>query len=353
MKMIKKILIINPFGIGDVLFSTPLVSAVKKEFRGCYISYICNIRTEEMLTTNPDIDEVFVFERDEYRELWKKSRLECVRKFFRFWREIQKKRFDIAIDLSLGREYAFFCWLVGIKERRGFDYKGRGCFLTRKILFEGFNDKPVSEYYLELVSLRSDSLKTVLIPTYGDKGYIDDFFKKSDIRKEDVLVGIAPGGGAAFGKVKAYYKRWAPERFRELVKKISGLGVRPVILWGPGEEDIVKLIQDEVDNKVLLAPRTSIKEMAVLMKRCKLVICNDGGMLHIATSQDTPTISIFGPTDDKVYGSYPPSEKHAVIKSDADCRPCYRRFKLPECSTKRCMEDISVETIFNAIRRKL
>lgn len=349
----KKILIINPFGIGDVLFSTPLVSAVKKEFRRCYIGYICNIRTEEILTTNPDIDEVFVFERDEYRELWKKSKLECVRKFYRFWSEIQRKRFNIAIDLSLGREYAFFCWLVGIKERRGFNYKGRGCFLTRKIPFEGFNDKPVSEYYLELVSPRSGSLKTVLIPTYGDKGHINDFLKNSGIREEDVLVGVAPGGGAAFGKVKAYYKRWAPERFAGLAKKLTRLGVRVVILWGPGEEGIVKLIQKEMGNKILLAPRTSIREMAVLMKRCKLVICNDGGMLHIARSQDTSTISIFGPTDDKVYGPYPASEKHAVIKSEADCRPCYKRFKLPECDTKKCMEDISVEIIFNTIRRRL
>ena len=59
--MRKNILIINPFGIGDVLFSTPLVSAVKAEYPGGYIAYICNLKTKDILTTNPAIDEVFVF----------------------------------------------------------------------------------------------------------------------------------------------------------------------------------------------------------------------------------------------------------------------------------------------------
>lgn len=351
--MAKRVLIINPFGIGDILFSTPLVTALKKEFSGCNIGYICNIRTEEILVTNPDIDEVFVFERDEYRELWEKSRIECIKKFYLFWREIRKRRFDITIDLSLGREYAFLCWLVGIKERRGFNYKGRGRFLTHKIPFGGFNDKPVGEYYLGLINLRPDKIETVLLPTYGDRERIDNFFKQSGIAERDVLIGIAPGGGAAFGKVKAHYKRWAPEKFAELAERVIGLGVSPILLWGPGEENLVEFIQDKINNGVLIAPKTSIREMAVLMKRCKLVICNDGGMLHIAVSQGVPTISIFGPTDEKVYGPYPPSEKHIVIKSNVHCRPCYRRFKLSECNTKECMEDISVETIFSTIRGKL
>ena len=63
--MAQKFLIINPFGVGDVLFSTPLVSAIKRRDSNSYIGYICNIRTQDILRTNPEIDEVFVFERDD------------------------------------------------------------------------------------------------------------------------------------------------------------------------------------------------------------------------------------------------------------------------------------------------
>ena len=89
------------------------------------------------------------------------------------------------------------------------------------------------------------------------------------------------------------------------------------------------------------------------MKRCKLVISNDGGMLQIAVSQGVPTVSIYGPTDEKVYGPYPPDSKNIVVKSDAECRPCYKKFKLPECMNKGCLEDISVDEVFKTISRYL
>jgi len=103
-------------------------------------------------------------------------------------------------------------------------------------------------------------------------------------------------------------------------------------------------------NKPLIAPPTKIREMAELCRRCGLVICSEGGPLHIANSQGVKTISIFGPVDENVYGPYPKSEKHKVVTSDADCRPCYKKFKLPECGNKKCLEDISVEEVFKNIK---
>ena len=361
----KRILIINPFGIGDVLFSTPLISVLKGEYNGCYIGYICNIRTEEVLTTNPGIDKVFVFERDEYRALWKKSKLGCLKKLYNFWKEIKKRRFGLLLDLSLGREYAFLCWLIGIKERRGFDYKGRGRFLTHKIRFEGFNERPVAEYYLDLFRdiprLRSgqagqgtrgkESIGTLLVTTDKDKECIDNFLKGQGIKEGDVLVGVAPGGGASYGEEKSHYKRWGCEKFALLSDRIVSYGAKPILLGGPKEKKLIKDVELRIQSKPLIGPDTKIREMAYLIKRCRAFVCNDGGLLHIAVSQDTPTVSIFGPTDEKVYGPYPASEKHIVVTNDVDCRPCYRRFRLPECTDRKCMEGLSVDVVFNALSK--
>ena len=352
--MAKKILIINPFGIGDVLFSTPLISAIKEKYFGSNIAYIVNIRTQEILETNPDVNEVFVFERDEYRTLWKKSKIKALKKLCNFWRDVKKKRFDLLLDLSLGKEYAFFSWLIGIKERRGFNYKGRGRFLTHKVAFEGFNDKPVAEYYLDIISepsaISHQPSATVLLTTDKDEACVDDFLKKAGVGEHDALVGIAPGGGASYGKEKAHYKRWAPEKFALLSDRIESSGARLILLGGPKERDLIKDVALKMQNKPLIASDMKIRQIACLIKKCKAIICNDGGLLHIAVSQDTPTISIFGPTDENVYGPYPPSKRHVIMKSNADCRPCYKRFRLPECSTIKCMGDISVETVFNAFK---
>lgn len=346
--MTKNILVINPFGIGDVLFSTPLVCAVKRSFPKGNIAYICNIRTKEILDTNPDISEVFVFERDEYRALWKESKSKCIKKIYAFWKEIKERHFGIVFDLSLGKEYAFFSWLIGIKDRRGFNYKGRGRFLTKKIPFDGFNDKPIAGYYMDLIETKVKS-SMVLVPLSEEIEDMDRFLKQAGVKEQDILVGIAPGGGVSFGREKAYCRRWPWQKFAELVNQICRLDAKVILLWGPGEEELVKNIQETSGGNLICSPMTSVREMAALMKRCRLVVCNDGGMLHIAVSQDTPTISIFGPTDEKVYGPYPSSDKHIIINSNADCRPCYRRFKLPDCDAKKCMDGISVEIVFSKV----
>ncbi len=342
--MRKNILIINPFGIGDVLFSTPLVSAIKKAYSESYIAYICNLKVKDILNTNPDINDVFVFERDEYRNLWKKSKIQTIKNFFGFWREIKKRKFDIVFDLSLGKEYAFFCWRAGIKDRRGFNYKGRGRFLNYKIPFDGFNDKPVAEYYLDLLRVAErSSAPTVLITTDEDKRYIDNFLTQSGVNSNDILVGISPGGGMSFGQKNQDRRRWGVNKFAELADKINA---KVVLIWGPGEENLVKEIASLMKKKPLIAPFTKIREMAELCKRCKLVICSEGGPLHIANSQGVKTISIFGPVDKKVYGPYPKNEKNVVITSDADCRPCYKKFKLLDCAHKKCLESISVDKLY-------
>ena len=370
--MTKNILIINPFGIGDVLFSTVLVRQLRKDNPNSYIAYICNLKVKDILVTNPDINEVLVFERDEYRNEWEKSKIKGIKKFLGFWREIKKKKFDVIFDLSLGKEYAFFCWWSGIKDRRGFNYKGRGRFLNYKIPFDGFNDKSIAEYYLDLLnkprrwpeaSCGVEAVKTVLVTTDLDKACIDAFLNLSGIKDSDIIVGIAPGGGMSFGSKNQDRRRWPVEKFAELADKIistSEVDVhrlrkskKIILIWGPGEEGLIKEIASLMKQKPLIAPATKIREMAELCKRCKLVICSEGGPLHIANSQGVKTISIFGPVDEKVYGPYPKSEKNIVITSDADCRPCYKKFKLPDCEHKKCLEDISVDNVFDTILDKV
>ena len=152
----------------------------------------------------------------------------------------------------------------------------------------------------------------------------------------------------SFGQKKQDRRRWPAKKFAELADKINA---KIVLIWGPGEESLVKEIASLMKQKPLIAPATKIREMAELCKRCELVICSEGGPLHIANSQGVKTISIFGPVDEKVYGPYPKSEKNIVITSDVSCRPCYKKFKLPDCEHKKCLEDISVDEVFKTICR--
>jgi ADP-heptose:LPS heptosyltransferase len=82
------------------------------------------------------------------------------------------------------------------------------------------------------------------------------------------------------------------------------------------------------------------------LSRLKLVICNEGGPLHIAVSQNVSTISIFGPVDDNVYGPFPLLDKHKVVKAEqVDCRPCYNNFRHKRCETHDCLTKIDRDEV--------
>ena len=88
----KRILVVNTFGIGDVLFSTPLVRALKENSPGARIDFMCNKRGQHVVRGNPNIDDIIIFEKDEFRDAFKKSKTAFLGMFTAFLREIKKKR---------------------------------------------------------------------------------------------------------------------------------------------------------------------------------------------------------------------------------------------------------------------
>src|SRR5437899_2670554 len=90
----KKILMINIFGIGDVLFTTPLLANLKGAFPDAEIGYMCNRRSLEILENNPKVDRVFFYERDDFVAAYKRSKTEYINKLRDFWGEIKKENYD-------------------------------------------------------------------------------------------------------------------------------------------------------------------------------------------------------------------------------------------------------------------
>lgn len=352
----KSFLVINPFGIGDVLFSTPLIKSLKENFPSCEVFYLCNRRTQPVLKDNPLISKTFVYERDEFEAVKKVSKLSWIKKIMSFVSEIRKENIDIAVDLSLNSQFGFFAWFAGIKRRIGFDYKKRGRFLTEKIKMNGFEGKHVIEYYLDLLQflkVKPVSLQMELFIDQKDRIWCKDFLESRNIDKSDLFICIAPGGGESFGK-DAYRKNWALDNFVKLSERLQkDLKVKVCILLGPKEKDIGKAFS-ESSNLVVFSPST-IMQASAIIDRCNLFIANDSGLLRVADALDRKIVTIFGPVDERTYSPYPfDPKKHILIKKDLFCRPCYKKFRLPECLyDQRCLKNISVDEVFNAVRSLL
>ncbi len=343
-------LIINPFGIGDVLFTLPVIESVKEDSKGRKVGYLCNRRTEPILRADPGVDRVFVYEKDELRRLWKESKLKYIYRMFSFISEIRREKFDTAIDLSLNREYGFICILAGIKNRIGFNYRKRGLYLTKKVDIDGYSGKHIIDYYLDLLGLAgikpSRKGPRIRIPD-DDARWARDFLSLNDIPGGSLLVGVAPAGGASWGR-DARVKHWRSDGFAETADRIAdSFGARIVIFGSPAEAKACETTASVMRNSpVNTCGKTSLMQAAALMSRCKLVIANDGGLLHLAAAAGAGTVGIFGPVDEKVYGQYPAGPAHRVVKEEISCRPCYANFRMKDCPDRICLGRIEPDKVF-------
>ncbi len=358
-KVIKSILVINPFGIGDVIFSTPLLRNIQLNFPDAKIYYLCNKRSAALIKIHPLISKIFIYERDEFVEASKKSFFLGLLKYWRFVRELRKERIDCVLDLSLNTQFGFFAFLAGIKSRYGLDYKKRAFFLTNKIEITGFNGKHVADYYLDVLKMLNVPIKRCNLEVYTDSRsakWAESFLKEKGILAKQLVIGIAPCGGESFGKDN-YLRRWPGEKFSQLIDKLNDTHDSVIFIFaGPKEKQDVLAITNALQhkNKVFDFSENSLEETVSLVKRCDLFISNDSGLLRFADGLNKKIVAFYGPIDEKVYGPYLADERSIIMKKDLSCRPCYRNFRLQPCNRDReCLKSISVEEVFEAAEKLL
>lgn len=343
-----RILLINPFGIGDVLFTTPVIGNLRLHNPQARIGYLANRRTADFLRGNPKIDRVFVYERDEFVK-------DLAGQWKQLYHEVRQERFEAALDFSMNSNFGFFCQMAGIPVRLGYDFRGRGRFLTRKWPLSGYEGRHVVEYYLDL--LRKIGLPAQVLPLEmpvrgEDTQWALQWLKNQGIGQERLKIAVVPGGGASWGS-QAQNKRWPPEKYAHLVDKMIADLKAVVILMGDIKEEplcqeVARLAHYPVHSA---AGQTSLMQMAALMKFCGLVIANDGGPLHVAAAAGAATVGIFGPVDEAVYGAWPP-QGQATAAAKIACRPCYRNFRMTDCRHISCLQVLSVEDVYQKVHRK-
>ncbi|MDD5109064.1 MAG: glycosyltransferase family 9 protein [Candidatus Omnitrophica bacterium] len=346
-------LIINPFGIGDVLFTTPVIKALKSQYPDSFIGYWSNLRVKPILETNPQINKVFALSRGDFKKIFQESFFKGIWNAIKLTWQIKKEHFDICLDFSLDHRYSLFTKIIGISQRIGFNYKGRGRFLTKRIDLTGYQDKHVVEYYLELLKFLNipvaDKSLCLNISAQSRRKALD-LLTVVGIQDNDLIVGIVPGAGGSWGK-DSVYKHWPALKFAQVAGMLAGeLKAKIVILGDESERKIAEVITHVMRNKPIdFTGKIGLEILPAVIKNCNLLITNDGGPMHMAVALGVKTVSVFGPVSELVYGPFPDSFKHVVLKWDMSCRPCYNNFRLSPCDKDReCLKSVSVKAVFEA-----
>jgi ADP-heptose:LPS heptosyltransferase len=158
------------------------------------------------------------------------------------------------------------------------------------------------------------------------------------------LAAIHPGASS-----RTTSKRWAAAKYSELADRLGEeLNVSVLFTWGPGEKAMVDEVRAWMRRDSIVAPQTSLNQLAEIFRRCSVYIGNDTGPMHIASLVKTPVVGIYGPTDPIVNAPYE-GTSHIIVRKDLPCSPCRNR----RCKDVECMETISSQDVFDATKTLL
>jgi lipopolysaccharide heptosyltransferase II len=353
-----KLLLIRLRLIGDVVFTTPLLSALKRACPQAHLTYLVEREAAAIVAGNPHLDEVIVVPRTRG---WLR-----IGEDFRLARQLRAARFDAVLDLHGGPRSSWLTWATGAPQRIGYDIQGRGWQYTRTV------HRPRELKPRHSVASQWDLLSALdgwpgsppdpvrdpveMILDHHVDRRIAARLQEARVDASHTLIVIHVSAGNPF-------RRWPEPAFTRLVVALAGAEERRriVLSSGPSDRDAADRIAraarlelgPALGGRVLEFGEVDLVELRALVERSRLFIGGDTGPLHIAATTRTPIVGIYGPTLAARSAPWrdPDIPTAAVQIEGLPCRPCDQRVCEP--GDFRCLTRIEPEAVVEAAERLL
>ncbi|MDT8325166.1 MAG: glycosyltransferase family 9 protein, partial [Bacteroidota bacterium] len=278
----KSILIIRMSGIGDVLWTTPLLANLRLAYPDAHIAYVVRSNSALVLENNPDVDEVLLFEDERIR--WQLG----------FLRRLRRRRFDLSIDLICSPATAIQSLVSGARTRIGFDFRVREKLYNHRLSARAANAGHEVEFNLFVLGYMDIPVRTralVWRVSDAERSRAAANWRALQLPEDLPVTGLIPTGGYPS-------KKWPVGHWIALARDMDLGDRRFLVFWGSESERRDALaIEKESAGRALAAPAGSLRDAAALMQRCSSVVGNDSGPTHIATALQLPVVTFYGPSD--------------------------------------------------------
>ena len=349
-----RILLVRLREIGDVVFTTPAIRALRRRFPNAHISYIVEPHAAAVVEHNPHIDDLIVAPRI--------RGLAGALADIRLGRDLKRQAFDLAIDFHGGPRASLLTWLSGARERIGYEVRGRAWMYTRRV------ERPRSLRARHSVENQWDLLRVLdidqpdrtrdAVEMTADASavrYVGARLAEAQVADADRIVVIHVSAGNPF-------RRWPIDHFVTLTTSLAGHpGIRVVLSSGPSDREAAGEIRararaqigPKAGEAILDCGEFSLAELRALTDRASLFIGGDSGPLHIAATSGVPIVALYGPTLPQRSEPWRGPQFHslAVDAGPLPCRPCDQRVCAP--GDFRCLTGIAPERVIEAAERLL
>ncbi|MGB9710949.1 MAG: lipopolysaccharide heptosyltransferase I [Thermodesulfovibrio sp.] len=325
LERVKKLLLVKPSSLGDIVHSLAFLNAVKENFPDIKIHWIVSKEFEELLTEHPLIDKVITVDKNRWKDI--KNIALTVKEFQSLREKLKNEKYDITVDLQGLFRSGFITWLsaspvrAGFKEAREFS----SCFYNKKISVSV--DTHAVLRYLEVAKAFGCKINSVKFPLPQEKepDWLSEF--------NDFVV-IIPS-------TRWQSKNWPLPYFIEIIKMLP---YNFLIIGSKSDEAEAFKIEQYTKGKARsVAGKTTLKELIAAFKKSLFVITPDTGTMHLAVACGKKVVALFGPTSPQRTGPF--GQGHLIVKSELPCSPCFRR----HCRDQKCMREITPQVVYNRV----
>jgi lipopolysaccharide heptosyltransferase II len=352
-----KILLIRLRLIGDVVFTTPLLRALKRRFPDAHLSYLVEPPALPVVRENPHLDEVIVAPL--------RGGLTRIADDLRLAGRLRRERYDIAIDLHGGPRSAWLAWLSRTPVRIGYEIPGRTWMYTRAVA------RPRTLRQRHSVVNQWDLLEAIdgwssagPSPTRDAVEMPLDAGADAEVARRLGAAGITSAHELVVVHVSAGnpFRRWPEPAFTALVSGLAAVSplTRVVLSSGPSDREAAARIgaaaRQGLGDAAARVPdigELDLAELRALIGRSRLFVGGDSGPLHIAATTSTPIVGIYGPTEPARSAPWrdPGFPTESVDVAGLACRPCDQRVCQP--GDFRCLTTLKPEDVLSAAMRAM
>jgi ADP-heptose:LPS heptosyltransferase len=353
-----KILLIRLRLIGDVIFTTPAIRAVRRAFPDASITYLVEDHAAPVVRDNPHLDRVMVIER---ARGWRR-----VIQDLTVSQQLRHQRFDIVVDFHGGPRGSFLTWASGANIRLGYEVKGRSWMYTTAVARpRELRPRHSVENQWDLLPFLSPALagapdraadRTEMAANPEADERVARRLQDAGVSAAHRLIVIHVSAGNPF-------RRWPAGHFESLAVQLGALDPdrRIILTSGPSEVEAARQIADRARQRlgvpkgdtVLAGQEFTLTELRSLVARAALFIGGDSGPLHVASTTDVPIVGLYGPTLPVRSAPWRPEAlvTEAVELTDLPCRPCDQRQCEP--GDFRCLTTVAPDVVSQAAERAL
>jgi len=329
---VKSVLVIRCGALGDLVYATSVIDALKLQFGDdSIIDFVSTPGVGTLFNKDPRVNRVYPLKHKKI-PIWLSTQKKEIIK------ASQQKTYDLLINFESGKQFKNLVTNINATKKIGYF----------------FTDLKFPNGPIHMVDITKHIFKDVVNKTIFDKSFpkligtqATLIEKKYNLSKRYLI--ISPSNSHQ-KKDKLNHRAWENRSWKELIDKLSK-DIEIVIIGNKGEDSFFDKLMPYPKNVIDLVGKTSLPELIGVIRDGVGLVATDTGTAHIASATDTDVFALIGPTPATLTGPYKsPTNKVYIISANLECSPCYKTEVMKNCRDNICMKNISVEQVYNSIK---